>query len=147
MSVFSGTDFVLTNETPTDNTSSTKSITMTNPTLTEDTTATKSIISDLSFQGGNKTFNSLNESMFYSKSIDLTCSIGGEATISYDLQANEANELPGWVDLDYDNKLLNFTTPSINIDTNYTFNIVATENATDYPQTIYLEVTNGPENA
>jgi hypothetical protein len=61
-------------------------------------------------------------------------------TISYSLQANGGNELPGWVNLDSANKLLNFTIPLVTQSTNYTFNVVATESGVDYIQTMVLEV-------
>jgi hypothetical protein len=151
MAVYPGSDFSLINDNPIDNTSSSQSVTVTNnPTLSENTITTKSPIgtpysSDLSIQGRDKTFSNLTESTKYSQSINLTCSISGSASISYALQANGANALPGWVILDSPNKLLNFTTPEVSSDTNYTFNIVATESGTDYMQTIYLEVIHEEE--
>jgi hypothetical protein len=92
-----------------------------------------------------KLFSSLIELQFYSKSIDLTCSISGGTVVTYSLQQNGVNSLPGWVILDDTNALLNITTPSVDIDTNYTFNIISTVGGTDYPHTIYLQVQNKEE--
>jgi hypothetical protein len=95
MTVYSGGDFVLTNDSPADNTGSSPSVTVTNsPILSENTGSTKTIISDLIFKNQNQTFSNLNESMSYSKFVDLTCSAGGVSTISYALQPNGANEFP-----------------------------------------------------
>jgi hypothetical protein len=151
MTVYSGTDFVIVDVPTSPNTTSTPTVTVTpTPTPTEDTTAAKTVVgtpyaSDLSIQGGSKTFSNLSESTSYLKAIDLTCSISGGTTITYGLQPNGVNTQPTWVTLDDTNKSLNFTTPSVSTDTNYTFNIVATQSGTDYVQTIYLEVKDVPD--
>jgi hypothetical protein len=151
MTIYSGSDFVLVNDNPVDNTTSAPSVTVTDsPAPTEETTTAKTpvgspFVSDLSLQEVNKTFSNLVESTTYSKSIDLTCSVSGSSTISYVLQANAPHPLPGWVSLDPTNKLLNFKTPEVSSNTNYTFNIVATESGINYSQTIYLGVMNKEE--
>jgi hypothetical protein len=142
MTVYSGADFVITGDSPADNIASTPTVTILNtPVLPEDTVAVKTTVGtpySISTEVGSITFGSLAKSTSYSKPIELTCTISGGGTISYALQPNGANTLLTWVTLDDTNKLLNFTTPSV--DSTYTFNIVATESGTDYAQTVYLEV-------
>jgi hypothetical protein len=77
--------------------------------------------------------------------MDYTCSLSGSTTISYDIQSNNGNQVPGWVSLDPTNKLLNFTTPSVSEDTNYTFNIASSASGDDYFISIYIEVLNSPD--
>ena len=107
--------------------------------ITSSTSATYS--TDLITDTTTYTNSSLDEETYYQIDIDLTCSIDGSTSITYELVSYDGNTVPDWITLDSTNFQLTGTTSDIDEDTQYVFAINATANGTTYQKVIDLTVT------
>ena len=72
--------------------------------------------------------------------IDLTWSIDGSTAITYSLIQIGVNQIPNWVTLNSISSKLELTTPDVNSNTNFTFEVQATVSGYNYVKTILLQV-------
>mmetsp|Transcript_42222 Transcript_42222/g.49078 ORF Transcript_42222/g.49078 Transcript_42222/m.49078 type:complete len:282 (-) Transcript_42222:1165-2010(-) len=85
-------------------------------------------------------YTGLIPNTFYSKSISLTCTVGGLSIITESITENGANVIPTWVTLDAANLKLNFTPPTVTVATTFTFLIQSTVNGTASTVAVGLSV-------
>ena len=114
-------------------------ITLSTTNITSSTNATYS--TDLISDTTTYTNSSLIEQTYYQIDVDLTCSIGGSTSITYELVSYNGSSVPDWITLDSTNFRLTGTTSNIDVNTQYTFAINATANGTTYQKVISLTVS------
>ena len=114
-------------------------LSLTTTSLTSSASATNS--TDLVTNTMTYTNSSLNEGTYYQIDVDLTCSINGSTSITYELVSYNGSSVPNWITLDSTNFQLTGTTSDIDEDTQYVFAINATANGTTYQKVIDLTVT------
>ena len=113
-------------------------ISLSTTSITASTSATYS--SDLVTNTITYTNSSLDEQTYYQIDVDLSCSINGSTSITYELVSYNGNSVPDWITLDSANFRLTGTTSDIDANTQYIFAINATADGTTYQKVIDLTV-------
>ena len=113
-------------------------LSLTTTSLTSSASATNS--TDLVTNTMTYTNSSLNEGTYYQIDVDLTCSINGSTSITYELVSYNGSSVPNWITLDSTNFQLTGTTSDIDANTQYIFAINATANGATYQKVIDLTV-------
>ena len=98
-----------------------------------------SLISDVSYWLDSHA-SSVNEQTNSTISIDFTCSVSGNTTITYSLSQYQNETVPTWVTIDEANLLLNVETPDVTANTTYNFYVNSTFNSLSYQKLISITV-------
>lgn len=120
-----------------------RNISLSTSTLTP-TATTKSYSSDIVSNTTAYTNTSLIEETYYEMDVNITCSLNGDTSITYELVSYNGSTVPSWISLDDANSKLTGTTEDIEADTQYMFALNATANGTTYQKVITLEVSYVP---